>query len=170
MRTTALIATCIVAMTSPSFAALGQSSGGSLAIENAAIDTSRRRTPTEPYDHHFGTRFGLGVLGFASGALIGYQSGAMMSRCDRCYFGASGEMIIGGIGGALIGTSLLAIPSFGSPCTAETRVLRALAGQVVGYALGLIVIGPLLRHPRPFVGPVVAVTTALGRLVAQGRC
>jgi hypothetical protein len=170
MRTTALIATCIAAMTSPSFAARGQSSGGSRAIETAAIDISRRRAPVETYDNHFGTRFGLGVLGFAGGALIGYHSGAMISRCDRCYFGASGEMIIGSIGGALIGTSLLAIPSFGSPCTSKTRIRRVLAGEVVGYVLGLIVIGPLFPHPTPFVEPGVALTTVLGGLVAQGRC
>ena len=119
----------------------------------SGIDISRRRAPAETYDNHFTTRFGLGVLGFATGAFIGYQTGAMIRSCDRCYFGGSAAMIIGTIAGALTGTSLLAMPSFGSPCTRGTRIRRALAGAGIGYLVGLVVIVPILPYPTPFAGP-----------------
>lgn len=197
MRNTPPAVICIAAMIFPSFAALGQSPGArstigtvteSLALVHAGwrpnarltakfdatiqsgIRISRRGAPAEPYDSHFITRLGLGVLGFASGAFIGYQTGRMLRPCDQCYLGGSGEMIIGTIGGGLAGTSFLAIPSFGSPCTSASRIGRALAGGGIGYLLGLVVIVPSHEGATPFAGPGVALTTALGGLLVQGRC
>ena len=69
--------------------------------------------------------------------------------------------MLGFAGGALIG--------YHSGAMIISGIGDALTGEVVGYAVGLIVAAPLPR-PSPFVGPGVAVTTALSGLVAQGRC
>ena len=94
----------------------------------------------------------------------------MIESCDRCYFGASGEMIIGTIAGELIGTTILAIPSFGSACTRGAQIRRALAGAGIGYLAGLTLIGPLFPYPTPLAGVGVALSTAFGGSLLQGRC
>ena len=167
MRTTAMAVTWIVSMAFPSLAALGQNPvGGSANGTPIPAGISQSRAPGDDLPK----RFGLGVLGFASGAFIGYQTGKMIDSCDRCYFGASGEMIIGTMAGALIGTTILAIPSFGSACTRGARIRRALAGAGIGYLAGLTLIGPLLPYPAPFAGAGVALSTAFGGSLLQGRC
>ena len=167
MRTTAMAVTWIVSMAFPSLVALGQSPVGDSASGTpirAVVPQSRAPGDDLP------KRFGLGLLGFATGAVMGYQTGKMIDSCDRCYFGASGGMIIGTMAGALIGTTILAIPSFGSACTRGARIRRALAGAGIGYLAGLTLIGPLFPYTTPLAEVGVALSTAFGGSLLQGRC
>jgi hypothetical protein len=175
MRTTSLAVACVIAMAVPSSAAVGQAPLDSSAVARVSSTLGGTNTLSRParekddYGDDFAKRFALGVVGFVGGASVGHRIGTQIHSCSGCWFGST-QTITGMLSGALLGTSLLAIPSLRSACKAPTRIRRAAAGAGIGYVIGVLLTAPYFLTPHPLAGPGVALYTALGATVLQGHC
>lgn len=120
------------------FVLLVPQSGSAQRITTAAA--SRVPADTARPVAAFGTRAGIGALGFVAGVAAGLGVAAATGPhdCGGCDDPGLGEAIVGAALGGAIGASIGAsIPEIGTRCTRSARIGRSLAGSLLGTVAGI---------------------------------
>jgi hypothetical protein len=104
---------------------------------------------------HFAARAGLGVVGALAGGVVGGLVGADAASGCHGEFCNLGDAAIGAAVGSVAAAAVMsAFPTFGSSCSTESRVGRAILGAVAGGVVGAL--------PGAVIGGVAVATFLVG--------